>query len=253
MQWSEDRDKIAAALVQAQAVISSAEKTSTNPSLRNQYADLDAVWTAIRGPLGAAELAVIQAPSIEVIEGARFAVVVSEIVHSSGQWCRHTCRLPVPGGNRGVNDAQAAGVAVTYARRYSLLALLGVAGEDSDGHVSRHDPVLESRSEALLCCVARQARRLIRGPSRPPRGERAHPPLRDDARRAGATMAVAARSRASHDPEGGPECLIATDRPPPWRKPRKPRSTSARRSRPQGVAAPTLEYGARCSSRGVTR
>ena len=140
MQWSEDRDKIAAALVQAQAVISSAEKTSTNPSLRNQYADLDAVWTAIRGPLGAAELAVIQAPSIEVIEGARFAVVISEIVHSSGQWCRHTCRLPVPGGNRGVNDAQAAGVAVTYARRYSLLALLGVAGEDSDGHVSRHDP-----------------------------------------------------------------------------------------------------------------
>ena len=140
MLWSEKRDKIAAALVKAQAQISGADKSATNPSLRNQYADLDAVWTAIRGPLGGAELAVIQAPSIEVIEGSRFAVVVSEVVHSSGQWCRHECRLPVPGGNRGVNDAQAAGVAITYARRYSLLALLGVAGDDTDGHVSRHDP-----------------------------------------------------------------------------------------------------------------
>jgi hypothetical protein len=143
VEWSDERAALAAALVQAQAVISSAEKTSQNPSLRNNYADLDAVWTAIRVPLGNAELAVIQAPSIENIDGARFAVVVSELVHSSGQWCRHVCRLPVPGGNRGVNDAQAAGVAITYARRYSLLALLGVAGdagEDTDGHVSKHHP-----------------------------------------------------------------------------------------------------------------
>ena len=140
MEWSEKRDKLAAALVKAQREISGADKSATNPSLRNSYADLDAVWTAIRAPLGGAELAVIQAPSIQVQDGARFAVVVSEVVHSSGQWCRHECRLPVPGGNRGVNDAQAAGVAITYARRYSLLALLGVAGDDTDGHVSRHDP-----------------------------------------------------------------------------------------------------------------
>lgn len=141
MEWSEKRDKLAAALVKAQAQIRSAEKTAVNPSLRNQYADIDAVWTAIRTPLVAAELAVIQAPTIEIVDGVRYAVVITEILHSSGQWCRHECRLPVPGGNRGVNDAQAAGVAVTYARRYSILGLLSVAGEhDTDGHVSRHDP-----------------------------------------------------------------------------------------------------------------
>jgi hypothetical protein len=156
VEWSEARDQIAAALVKAQREISGADKSATNPSLRNSYADLDAVWTAIRAPLGGAELAVIQAPSIQVQDGARFAVVVSEVVHSSGQWCRHECRLPVPGGNRGVNDAQAAGVAITYARRYSLLALLGVAGDDTDGHVSRHDPSWKADRKKFCAALQNQ-------------------------------------------------------------------------------------------------
>ena len=140
MQWSDDRDKIAPALVQAQARIAGAEKRSKNPGLRNDYADLDSVWDTIRPALQAASLAVLQAPSIEMRDGTRCAVVVTEIVHSSGQWLRHSCAIPVPDGNRGVNAAQAAGVAVTYSRRYALIALLGCAGEDTDGHISRHHP-----------------------------------------------------------------------------------------------------------------
>ena len=54
MQWSEKRDQIAAALVQAQSKIAGAEKRSKNPGLRNDYADLDSVWTMIRPALQAA-------------------------------------------------------------------------------------------------------------------------------------------------------------------------------------------------------
>ena len=140
MQWSEEIDQIASGLVLAQSKIAGAEKSSKNPGLRNDYADLDAVWTMIRPALRAAGLAVIQAPDIVVQDGSKYALVTTVIMHSSGQWLQHKCSIPVPAGNRGVNEAQACGVAVTYARRYSILALLSVAGEDTDGHVSRHHP-----------------------------------------------------------------------------------------------------------------
>ena len=138
MEWSSERDKIAPALVQAQAKIAGAEKRSKNPGLRNEYADLDSVWDTIRPALQTAGLAVIQAPSIEMQDGARCAVVITEIVHSSGQWVRHSCAIPVPDSNRGSNACQAAGAGISYARRYAINSLLGVAGEDTDGHVSRH-------------------------------------------------------------------------------------------------------------------
>jgi hypothetical protein len=149
MEWSSERDKIAPALVQAQAKIAGAEKRSKNPGLRNEYADLDSVWDTIRPALQTAGLAVIQAPTI----AEQQAVVVTEILHTSGQWCRHACAIPVPQGNRGVNASQAAGVAVTYARRYALIALLGVAGEDTDGHVSRHDPSWKQDSKRFCAAL----------------------------------------------------------------------------------------------------
>ena len=64
MQWSEQRDQIAPALVRAQSKIAGAEKRSKNPGLRNDYADLDSVWTMIGPALQGAGLAVIRAPSI---------------------------------------------------------------------------------------------------------------------------------------------------------------------------------------------
>ena len=149
MLWSDQRDQIAPALVQAQSKIAGAEKRSKNPGLRNDYADLDSGWTMSRPALQGAGLAVIQAPSIQ----EKHAVVITEIVHSSGQWLRHSCALPVPDGNRGVNSAQAAGVAITYARRYALIALLSVAGEDTDGHVSRHDPSWRSDSKRFCAAI----------------------------------------------------------------------------------------------------
>ena len=155
MQWSEKRDKIAAALVQAQSKIAGAEKRSKNPGLRNDYADLDSVWTMIRPALQSASLAVVQAPTIEVQGEKRYASVCTEIVHSSGQYVQHSCSIPVPDGNRGVNSAQAAGVAITYARRYALIALLSVAGEDTDGHVSSHHPSWK-KEQKRFCAALRE-------------------------------------------------------------------------------------------------
>lgn len=159
MQWSEKRDQIAAALVLAQSKIAGAEKRSKNPGLRNDYADLDSVWTMIRPALQAASLAVLQAPTIELHGEKRYAAVSTEIVHSSGQFLQHSCCIPVPDGNRGVNSAQAAGVAITYARRYALIALLSVAGEDTDGHISRHDPSWKADSKRF-CAALREHHKL---------------------------------------------------------------------------------------------
>jgi hypothetical protein len=62
-------------------------------------------------------------------------ILVSLLLHSSGQWLRNVVRLPITQG-KGINPAQATGAAISYARRYALSALLSIAtGDDTDGAV----------------------------------------------------------------------------------------------------------------------
>ena len=52
------------------------------------------------------------------------------LLHESGQWIRSKIKMPI-GGKK---DAQAVGATITYARRFSLSAMVGIAQTDDDGN-----------------------------------------------------------------------------------------------------------------------
>jgi len=121
-------DQLAAAMAEVQAAMSPAVKDSTNPHLKNKYADLGSVWSAIHPHLKPNGLCVMQTG--ELIEDAHY--IATTVLHTSGQWYRG--RTPVIAqGNQGVNAAQAHGSGTAYARRYGLSALFLVTTEDDDG------------------------------------------------------------------------------------------------------------------------
>jgi hypothetical protein len=119
-------DKIAPALVQAQATAAPALKQSNNPHFKSKYADLSACWEAVREPLAAAGLAVLQEATLTEVGVS----VTTRIIHSSGQWIQ-TEPLTVPLGKR---DAHGVGSATSYGKRYSLSAALGIVADDDDGN-----------------------------------------------------------------------------------------------------------------------
>lgn len=116
------------ALVAAQAAIGNPKKNKTNPHFRNTYADLAAVLDMIHEPLAANGLAVLQ--MVQVHDQEQFLKTV--LVHESGTELDCGSMLLQPTKR----DPQGYGSAITYARRYSLMALFGMAAEDDDGQAA---------------------------------------------------------------------------------------------------------------------
>jgi hypothetical protein len=121
--------ELAKALAAAQAELKPAAKNATNPMLRNKYADLASCMEACSAILPKHGLAISQ---IVVPAEPGCVSVDTLLMHSSGEWIKGRCTLPSV-GNKGVNAAQAAGSAITYARRYGLSAIIGLATDDDDG------------------------------------------------------------------------------------------------------------------------
>jgi len=119
---------IASALVRAQRGFAPALKTSTNPHFRSKYVDLAGCIEAVVDALNAAGIALIQRTS----EDSTGVTVETVFVHESGEMME--CgKLHVPASKQ---DAQGYGSALTYARRYSLMAAAGIAPEDDDGNAA---------------------------------------------------------------------------------------------------------------------
>jgi len=119
---------ITAALSKAQGAMRSAEKDATNPFHKSRYATLGSVWEVARKPLADNGLALAQFPHAEGIK----VTVVTLLAHGeSGEWMEGSLTLmskePTP---------QGVGAAITYARRYSMLAVTGIAPEDDDGEAA---------------------------------------------------------------------------------------------------------------------
>ena len=130
MNKSESIAELAAALAKAQGAMSPAKMDSTNPFLKNKYADLGSVIQAARKPLADNGLSFTQSPA--VTDGA--VTVTTLLMHASGQWIESAITLPLDGG-KGLSLAQSMGAIITYLRRYSLSAILGIyADEDNDGN-----------------------------------------------------------------------------------------------------------------------
>jgi hypothetical protein len=113
-------------------MMKAAAKDSENPHFRSRYADLASIWDACREPLSVNGLAVMQRVRT-TLDGV---TLVTMLVHSSGEWIRDTATFPVA-----QRTPQAFGSATTYARRYTLAALVGVApDEDDDGNAASSPP-----------------------------------------------------------------------------------------------------------------
>lgn len=119
---------IASALVKAQREFGPALKTNTNPHFRSKYADLSACVEAVIDALNNNGIALIQ----KTHKDDSGVTVETVFVHESGEML--DCGvLHVPASK---NDPQGFGSALTYARRYSLMAACGIAPEDDDGNAA---------------------------------------------------------------------------------------------------------------------
>jgi hypothetical protein len=135
MQYSSDRvGALAAALAKAQAEIANPEKSLTativSPFARVgsrtfRYAPLSSGLDLVRKCLGQHEIATVQTTAIDRDSG--LIRLTTTLVHASGEWV--SSEWPVCP----VSETAAPhrlGAALTYARRYALFTLVGIAGED---------------------------------------------------------------------------------------------------------------------------
>lgn len=128
MEQSAEINELATALAIAQGQITGALKDSSNPFFRSKYADLASCWDACRKQLSENGLAVIQTTSAE--NGTVYVNTV--LTHKSGQWVRGS--LPVKAKD---DSPQAQGSGMTYARRYALAAIVGLAQIDDDAEAAQ--------------------------------------------------------------------------------------------------------------------
>ena len=119
---------IATAFVAAKKAFGPALKDKTNPAFRSKYADLGACLEAVETALLDNGIALYQ----ETFEDLSGVTVETVFLHESGESMR--CgKLHVPAAK---NDPQGYGSALTYCRRYSLMAACGIAPEDDDGNAA---------------------------------------------------------------------------------------------------------------------
>jgi hypothetical protein len=138
MSQSDSIKELATALSKVQGELTYAKKDSANPFFKSRYADLESVWDACRSLMAANGLSVIQMPG-NYFEGRMW--LVTRLCHSSGEWIEQEMSVPVQKA-----DAQGAGSALTYMRRYALAAFIGVVQADDDGNAASQPskPILKS-------------------------------------------------------------------------------------------------------------
>lgn len=119
---------IASAFVKAQADFGPALKTNTNPHFKSKYAGLDACVEAVIDALHKHGIALMQ----RTLPCESGVTVETVFIHTSGE-TMSSGPLHVPASK---NDPQGYGSALTYARRYSLMAACGIAPEDDDGNAA---------------------------------------------------------------------------------------------------------------------
>ena len=144
---SETIGAIAAALAKAQAQLTNPEKAliatihASNPREKDQtfrYAALSSGLDIVRKALGGHEIATVQTTAID--REAELIRLTTTLAHSSGEWL--SSEWPVCAISE-TTAPRRMGAALTYARRYALFTLVGIAGEDDlDG------PDLSAKTEA---------------------------------------------------------------------------------------------------------
>ena len=125
---SDQIDKIALALGKAQAEMGKALKSSTNGTFDSRYADLTACMKVVMPALTSNGIAVCQSPGTPT-EASRGVLIDTLLMHSSGQWIQGSFFMPCLSF-----DPHSVGSAITYAKRYALAGMVGLATEDDDAN-----------------------------------------------------------------------------------------------------------------------
>jgi hypothetical protein len=120
--------EIATALVKAQKAFNPALKQSVNPHFKSRYVDLAGCVEAVIDALNDNGIFLLQ-KTYECSDGV---IVETIFVHESGE-TQECGKLHFPATK---HDPQGYASALTYARRYSLMAACGIAPEDDDGNAS---------------------------------------------------------------------------------------------------------------------
>lgn len=152
MNTSDNIDKIAPALLQAQRAITFAAKEAKNPHFKNTYADLPAVIDAVKPALNTAGIVFLQFAEPGSANELR---LTTRLLHESGQWIEATATCPLTKA-----DPQGFGSGVSYARRYCLAAAVGLYQDDDDGNAASrpaHREAAPVAASAELVARAKEA------------------------------------------------------------------------------------------------
>tara|TARA_R110002167_G_scaffold289092_1_gene494068 strand:- start:18 stop:596 length:579 start_codon:yes stop_codon:yes gene_type:complete len=131
---TEKKMTIHEAFCAAQLKIGGARKTATNPHYKSKYADLKECFNACSDILNECGIHISQ-PTMQ--EGDLF-VIRTILTHTSGE-SMQDFGVPIVGWQGAKNPAQAFGSGQTYARRYGLCGMVGIAPEDDDGQSLTQD------------------------------------------------------------------------------------------------------------------
>lgn len=121
---SESIGELAKALCKVQGELKEPIKSAVNPFFKSKYADLASIWTCARESLSKHGLSIVQVVQPDETD---HDVLITKLIHESGEWIKSVATI-----NPVKNDPQSYGSAMTYLRRYTLAAMLGVSGEDDD-------------------------------------------------------------------------------------------------------------------------
>lgn len=147
--------ELAGALVDASVELVDIERTKTADAgtYTYRYVDLAAVLTVVRPVLHSHGLAVLQLVETDQSGNALGVNVRTLIVHRSGATLTSPpLRLTVPS-----TDPQRVGSAITYGRRYSLMATLNLAGDDDDDGAAAGHPPCQQQQRPAAKQAAKQA------------------------------------------------------------------------------------------------
>lgn len=128
MEHSEQLNEIATALAKAQGEFESPQKKAK--AYNYKYADLAEIMDCVKDPLSSNGLSIINQMS-----GGEFPILSTTLLHSSGQWIKTDVPLYFKATDK-INEMQALGSAITYARRYAISCILNLAADkesDDDG------------------------------------------------------------------------------------------------------------------------
>lgn len=143
MKTSTELNELADALSNLQSDISNPVKDAQ--SHHNRYASFPSVLNTIRPHLRARGLSIIQTATKATMQGyPTHVVVVTRLLHKSGQWIEDEISAPV--SDKARNSVQEMGSIISYLKRYAIQGLVLITGDDDDdgqaaGHIEQNEPV----------------------------------------------------------------------------------------------------------------